>query len=159
MKHPAPDNEIAPLETALRAALDPAAAPPLSPGFAARVAARATAPDGSAALAGSTAPAREKKAPGRWTAFPAMRWAWAGAAAAVILAVLWGGGVLRPAPAALPAPPPVRQATASRADRATQIRQLRYAIAFTRAEIASITGEAVRPSLRNLSAQVSRNQP
>lgn len=90
--------------------------------------------------------ARATAPPGRRQ--PAWRWYWA-AAAVVILAGIFTSGLWRqPAPAA-----PTAAAAAE------QARQLRYAVAFTRAEIADITGAAVRPSLQNLANQIARNQP
>lgn len=141
MNQRVPEEEASRVEAALRAALAPAAAPPLDAGFAARVAARAT------AVGQASSPAPRSRPSAR----SPRGWSWAALAAAIVLAVIWGGSRLRNAPA-----PPVSQAAARRAE---QIRQLHYAVALTRAEIASITGEAVRPSLRNLSAQISRSQP
>ncbi|MGH9490304.1 MAG: hypothetical protein ACRD17_07310 [Terriglobales bacterium] len=130
MNAPDPDHEnLAPLEDALRAALDPAATPVLDAGFATRVAARAT------------APSAQRR--------PAWRWYWAAAIGVILAGIFTAGLWRRPAPAAAP----------SAVARAEQVRQLRYAVAFTRAEIADITGAAVRPSLQNLANQIERNQP
>ncbi|MGH9534561.1 MAG: hypothetical protein ACRD2E_06860 [Terriglobales bacterium] len=118
------------LETAVRAALDPAAAPTLPEDFAARVAARAVT---------VAHPPHARVRAGR----PVWRWWLAPVAAAVLLV---GVGVQQYQ---------TRRA-AERQARAEQLQELQYAVEFARAQWATVTGTAMSSAFRNLSVSLTR---